>query len=72
MAGNPAEIELVWLGERPEIVCRPYQLSTTTDNVSETLDSAETLAQDVRDGRTEKIDQLNDQLDLLEGRSAEV
>lgn len=48
------------------------RLATSMDRVSETLVLAETLAQDVRDGRAEKIDQLNDQLDLLEENSAEV
>ncbi|MFK7801357.1 MAG: hypothetical protein AB8G95_06985 [Anaerolineae bacterium] len=48
------------------------RLATTMDGVSESLNSAESLAQDVRDGRTEKVDQLNDQLDLLEENSAEV
>ena len=42
------------------------------DNVSETLNAAEMLAQDVRDGRTEKANQLNDQLDRLVANSAEV
>ncbi len=48
------------------------RLSTTMDSASETLNSAEMLAQDVRDGRTEKVDQLNNQLDLLEANAAEV
>lgn len=48
------------------------RLSTTMDSASETLNAAEVLAQDVRDGRTEKVDQLNNQLDLLEANAAEV
>ncbi len=60
-------------GVRSNVAARAAdRLSTTMDDVSETLTTAESLAQDVRDGRTEKIDQLNNQLDLLEGRSAEL
>ncbi len=35
-------------------------------------DSAEMLAQTIRDGKTEKVDELNGQLDLLVENSAEV
>ena len=48
------------------------RLLTTLNSVDETLTSAEMLAQDVREGRTEKIDELNQQLDQLETNSAEV
>lgn len=48
------------------------RLLTTLNSVDETLNSAETLAQDVRDGRDEKIEELNQQLDRLEANSAEV
>ena len=48
------------------------RLSTTMDSVSETLTSAEMLAQNVRDGKNEKVDELNAQLDLLAANSAEV
>lgn len=48
------------------------RLAETLDDVTESLDSAGTVAQDVRDGRTDKIDALNDQLDTLQRRSADV
>ena len=60
-------------GVRSNVAARAAdRLSTTMDNVSETLHAAEMLAQNVRDGRTEKVDELNDQLDLLAENSAEV
>ena len=42
------------------------------DEVNETLDSVESLAIDVSDGRFDKIDQLGEGLDQLEAKSAEV
>lgn len=46
-------------------------LETLTD-VTNTLDVAEALAQDIRVGRIEKIDALNEQLDTLQERAVEV
>ncbi len=42
------------------------------EGMSETLNSAEMLAQAIRDGRTESVDELNDQIALLGKNSAEV
>ena len=59
-------------GSRPKAATAAERLLGTLNEVTETLDSVESLAQDVSDGRAEKVAQLSEGLTQLEAKSTEV
>ena len=57
---------------RPVVALAASQLETTLGNTTQTLNQVATLTQQIGEGRTDRIEALNEQFDTLQSETAEV